>query len=75
MKLHFRHHTPRRLPTGRLIEKAFVPDHGLVARSSYGPRQQLRDVALQAVIGGYPLGSPGRNAWEPREGSILLGCC
>src|ERR1035437_9940122 len=51
MELHLRHHTPRRLPTGRLIQKALVPDHGLVARSSYGPRQQLRDVALQAVIG------------------------
>src|ERR1019366_4542511 len=36
MKLHLRHHTPRRLPTGRLIQEALVPDHGLVAWSS-GP--------------------------------------
>ncbi|HEY5177269.1 MAG TPA: hypothetical protein VII95_17050 [Terriglobales bacterium] len=28
----------------------------LVARSSYGPRQQLRDVALQAIVGGYANG-------------------
>src|SRR5271167_3707610 len=47
VELHFRHHTPRRLPTCRLIQKASVPDHRLVARSSYGPRQQLRDVPLQ----------------------------
>src|ERR1035437_9607913 len=56
MKLHFRHHTPRRLPTGRLIEKALVPDHRLVTRSSHWPRQQLRDVALQAIVGGYANG-------------------
>jgi hypothetical protein len=41
VKLHSRHHAPRRLPTCRLIQKAHVPDHGLVARSSYGPRQLL----------------------------------
>src|ERR1019366_95118 len=35
------------LPTSGLVEKALIPDHRLVARSSYGPRQQLRDVALQ----------------------------
>src|ERR1035441_5895997 len=34
MELHLRHHTPRRLPTGRLIQKALVPDHGLVARAA-----------------------------------------
>src|SRR5208282_2553282 len=54
VKLYFRHYPPRRLPTGGLIEKALVPHHGFVARSSYGPRQQLRDVALQAVIRGNP---------------------
>jgi hypothetical protein len=30
VELHFRHHPPRRLPTGRLVQKALVPDHGLV---------------------------------------------
>src|SRR5664279_4378970 len=53
MELHLRHHTSRRLPARGLIEEALVPHQGIVARSSYGPRQELRDVALQAVIGGY----------------------
>src|ERR1039458_7142809 len=52
VELHFRHYPSRRLPTGRLIQGAFVPDHRFVARSSYGPRQQLRDVPLPAVVGG-----------------------
>src|ERR1019366_3943858 len=52
VELHFRHHTPRRLPARGLVEEALVPHHGAVARSSYGRRQQLRDVALQVVIGG-----------------------
>src|SRR5664280_1665662 len=56
MELHFRHHTPRRLPARGLVEEALVPHHGAVARSSYGPRQQLRDVALQVVIRGYANG-------------------
>src|ERR1019366_9487378 len=56
VELDFRHHTPRRLPARGLVEEALVPDHRLVARSSYGPRQQLRDVALQAVVGGYANG-------------------
>src|ERR1019366_8590827 len=53
VELHLRHHTPRRIPTGCLIQKALVPHHRLVAWSSYWPRQQLHDVALQAVVGGY----------------------
>src|ERR1019366_5815551 len=53
MELYFRHHPTCCLPARGLVEKAFVPDHGLVARSSYGPRQQLRDVALQALVRGY----------------------
>src|SRR5712692_2834471 len=53
VELHLRHHPPRRLPTGRLVEKALVPDHWLVARSSHGPCQQLRNVPLQALIGRY----------------------
>src|ERR1017187_8269750 len=56
VELHFRHYTPRRLPARGLVEEALVPHHGAVARSSYGPRQQLRDVALQVVIGGYANG-------------------
>jgi hypothetical protein len=31
--LDFRHHPTRRLPSGRLVEKAFVPDHWL----AHGP--------------------------------------
>ena len=49
--LHLRHHPPRCLPTRCLVKEALVPDHWLVTRSSHWPRQQLRDVPLQAVIG------------------------
>ena len=49
--LHLRHYPPRRLPTDRLVEKALVPDHRLMTGPSYRPRQQLRDVPLQAVVG------------------------
>jgi len=58
VKLDLRHHPPRRRPTGGLVPKALVPDHRLVTGSSYGPRQQLRDVPLQAVIGRDPDGVP-----------------
>jgi hypothetical protein len=51
VELHFRHHPSRRFPSGRLVEKAFVPDHWLVARSSRRPRQQFRNVPLQAIVG------------------------
>src|ERR1035437_10927993 len=51
VELYLCHHTPRRLPTRGLVEEALVPHHGFVARSSYGPGQQLRDVALPPVIG------------------------
>src|SRR5664280_3200162 len=53
MELYFRHHPTCCLPARGLVEKAFVPDHGLVARSSYGPRQQLRDVYKRQVVRGY----------------------
>src|ERR1017187_1633254 len=43
VELHLRHHAPRRLPTRRLVEKAFVPDHRLMAWASHWPRQQFRD--------------------------------
>jgi len=33
MVLDFRHHPTRRLPSGRLVEKAFVPDYWL----AHGP--------------------------------------
>jgi hypothetical protein len=46
-------HRARRIPARGLVEEALLPDHGLVAWSSHWPRQQLRDVALQTVVGGY----------------------
>src|ERR1039458_5103256 len=52
MELDLRHHPPCRLPAGRLVEKAFEPDHWFVARPSYWPGQQLRNVPLQIVIRG-----------------------
>src|ERR1700693_5492495 len=51
VELHLRYYPPRRFPTGRLIEKALVPDHWLVARPPHGPHQQLRNVPLQAIVG------------------------
>src|SRR5882762_2245886 len=53
VELHLRYYSPRHLPTGRLVEKALVPDHGLVARSSHRARQQLRNVPLQVLVGRY----------------------
>src|SRR5450432_1408739 len=53
VELQLRHYSPRHLPTGRLVEKALVPDHWLVARSSRGSRQQLRNVPLQVLVGWY----------------------
>jgi hypothetical protein len=50
MELHLRHHSSCRLPTGCLIEKAFVPHDGFVARLPHRARQQFLDVALQVVI-------------------------
>jgi len=54
VKLHFRHDPSCGLPSCCLVEEALVPDHRLVAGSSHWPRQQLRDVSLQAVIRGNP---------------------
>src|SRR5208337_5434390 len=51
VKLYLRHDSSRCLPTGRLIEKALVSDHWLVARPSHGPCQQLRNIPLQAIVG------------------------
>src|SRR2546426_4974814 len=53
VELHLRYYSPRHLPTGRLVEKALVPDHWLVARSADGTRQQLRNVPLQVLVGWY----------------------
>src|ERR1017187_4271806 len=50
VELHLRHHPPRRLPTRCLVEKTLVPDHRLMARPSHRPRQQLRNVPLQALV-------------------------
>src|ERR1035437_7865035 len=51
VELHLRHYSSCGLPTSRLVEKALVPDHWLVARPAHGPRQQLRNVSLQAIVG------------------------
>ena len=51
VELDLGHHPPRFGPTRRLIEETLVPDHRLVAWSSHWPRQQLRDIPLQAVVG------------------------
>jgi hypothetical protein len=50
MELDLRHHPPGHRPTRRLIEKAFVPHHRLVARPSHRPGQQLRNLPLQIVV-------------------------
>src|SRR5215472_15279720 len=41
MEFDLRHHPPGYRPTRRLIEKSFEPKHGLVARPSHWPGQQL----------------------------------
>src|SRR6266568_3646674 len=51
VELHLHHNSSCGLPTGRLVEKTLVPDHWLVARPPHGPRQQLRNVPLQAIVG------------------------
>src|ERR1039457_258083 len=56
VELHFRHDPSRCLPARGLVEEALVPYHGLVAWPSHRARQQLRDVALQAVIRRYANG-------------------
>jgi hypothetical protein len=56
MKLHLRHHSSCCFPTGRSVEKTFIPDHRLVARPPHRPRQQLVDVPLQVLIRGNPDG-------------------
>src|ERR1035438_8052238 len=56
MELYLRHDPSRCLPACGLVEEALVPHHRFVAPASYGPRQQLRDVALQIVIRGYANG-------------------
>src|ERR1039457_5599544 len=54
VELHFRHDPSRCLPARGLVEETLVPHHWLVAWPSVRARQQLRDVALQAVIRGNP---------------------
>ena len=36
----------------QMLATTFVPDHRPVAPASHWPRQQLRDVPFQAVVGG-----------------------
>jgi hypothetical protein len=52
MEFDHRHHPPGYRPTRRLIAKTFEPKHGLVARPSHWPGQQLRNLPLQMVVGG-----------------------
>src|ERR1039458_4041971 len=44
----FAHHSPSPVSNS---PPGTVPDHRLVARPSHWPRQQLRDVSLQALVG------------------------
>jgi hypothetical protein len=45
-ELHLRHHPPRHLPTGRLVEKALVPDHWFMTGAAQGTLQQFCKAAL-----------------------------
>src|SRR5207302_5367579 len=51
VEFYLRHDPPRRRPTRSLVPEASVPDHRLVPGSAHRPRQQLRDLPLQNVIG------------------------
>ena len=51
MELDLRHHSPRPIPTCRLVQKALVPHHRSVAGPSHRSSQQLPDAALQVVVG------------------------
>ncbi len=51
MMLHLRYHVPSRLPIGRLIKKALVPDHAFMTRSPHRVCQQLLNVPLQTIVG------------------------
>src|SRR5664280_376165 len=58
MELHLRHDSSCRIPTCRLVEKALVPHDGFMAGPPHRKREQLRDVSLQFVVGGYADGIP-----------------
>src|SRR5258708_17892617 len=53
VELHLRYYSPRHLPTGRLVEKAFVPNHWLLTGAAQGTLQQFRNVPLQVLVGRY----------------------
>ena len=54
MMLNLGNHAPRHRSTGRPIEKALVPDHGLMSRTAYWPNEQLCNVPQQTVVGRNP---------------------
>src|ERR1700680_1065564 len=53
VELHLRHYSPRRFPTGRLVQKALVPDHWFMTGAAQGTLQQFRKVPLQILVGRY----------------------
>src|ERR1035438_4363163 len=58
MELHLRHDSSCRIPTCRLVEKALVPHDRFMAGPSHRTSEQLRDISLQIVVGGYADGIP-----------------
>src|ERR1039457_2779515 len=50
VELHFRHHTPRRLPARGLVEEALAPHHWLVAPASPPARPQIPGVAPPTFV-------------------------
>jgi hypothetical protein len=51
VELHPRHYSPCGLPTGRLVEKALVPDHWFMTGAAHRTLQQFRNVPLQTLVG------------------------
>ena len=51
MTFDLRHHSPRRRPTGGLVEKALVPHGRFVAGTPSRARQQFRHIPFQVLIG------------------------
>src|SRR5664280_431595 len=54
VELHFRHHTPRRLPARGLVEEALVPHNWFVSRTTRRSSQQLFNITHQTVVGRNP---------------------
>jgi len=65
VKLHLGHHPARCLPTRGLVQKALVPNHGLVARSAYRP-STAPSPSYRWMVCGWP--APRRSpAWRKRR--------